>query len=195
MVEWIKRGERVTVVSFSRSFMYVDDDFLYEGQPTAGFGFPCNEEGEIDTTDEHYEAWRPNFEACLTGTVDGKRVKDFGVKRYENRYWEPGILKCVTCGGGVVIDMLMTNTCELCRSCGQERDFSWHMMTAEQCEVWMRHHTEGERGCSRASEHHEYEPCNTDYNSSGQRLAPRSQWGWDTGETLDEILSADEPLR
>lgn len=33
--------------------------------------------------------------------------------------------------------------------------------------------------------------CGADYSVSGQRLAPRSQWGWDTGESLDEILSAD----
>jgi hypothetical protein len=35
------------------------------------------------------------------------------------------------------------------------------------------------------------EKCKRDYNSSGQLLAPRSQWGWDTGETADEILSSD----
>jgi hypothetical protein len=37
--------------------------------------------------------------------------------------------------------------------------------------------------------------CGRDYNSSGQLLAPREQWGWDTGESLGEILSADQPLR
>lgn len=31
--------------------------------------------------------------------------------------------------------------------------------------------------------------CHRDYNMSGQLLAPRSQWGWDTGESLSEILS------
>ena len=31
--------------------------------------------------------------------------------------------------------------------------------------------------------------CGRDYNMSGQLLAPRSQWGWDTGESLDDILS------
>lgn len=36
--------------------------------------------------------------------------------------------------------------------------------------------------------------CGTDYNLSGQRLAPRSQWGWDTGESLDDILSADRDI-
>lgn len=30
--------------------------------------------------------------------------------------------------------------------------------------------------------------CGADYNSSGQRLASRSQWGADTGESLSDIL-------
>lgn len=32
------------------------------------------------------------------------------------------------------------------------------------------------------------ERCGADYNSSGQRLAPRSQWGEETGESLGDIL-------
>ena len=31
--------------------------------------------------------------------------------------------------------------------------------------------------------------CDRDYNSSGQELAPRSQWGEETGESLSDILS------
>jgi len=30
--------------------------------------------------------------------------------------------------------------------------------------------------------------CGKDYNMSGQRLAPRSQWGEETGESLEDIL-------
>ena len=30
--------------------------------------------------------------------------------------------------------------------------------------------------------------CGRDYNSAGQMLAPREQWGEDTGETVGEIL-------
>jgi len=30
--------------------------------------------------------------------------------------------------------------------------------------------------------------CGTDYNMSGQRLAPREQWGEETGESLSDIL-------
>lgn len=33
--------------------------------------------------------------------------------------------------------------------------------------------------------------CGTDYNSAGQRLAPRSQWGEETGETASDILMAE----
>jgi len=35
------------------------------------------------------------------------------------------------------------------------------------------------------------EVCGADYNWAGQRLAPRSQWGEETGESLSDILSVD----
>jgi hypothetical protein len=31
--------------------------------------------------------------------------------------------------------------------------------------------------------------CGADYNWTGQRLAPRSQWGEETGESLADIMS------
>ena len=33
--------------------------------------------------------------------------------------------------------------------------------------------------------------CYTDYNMSGQVLAPREQWGEETGESVSDILAAD----
>jgi hypothetical protein len=33
--------------------------------------------------------------------------------------------------------------------------------------------------------------CGADYNWAGQRLAPRSQWGCETGESVEEILDID----
>jgi len=33
--------------------------------------------------------------------------------------------------------------------------------------------------------------CETDYNWAGQTLAPRNQWGDETGETIEEILDID----
>ena len=33
--------------------------------------------------------------------------------------------------------------------------------------------------------------CHADYNMSGQQLAPREQWGEETGESVADILSVD----
>ncbi len=33
--------------------------------------------------------------------------------------------------------------------------------------------------------------CGADYNTAGQRLAPRAQWGEETGESIGDILAAD----
>lgn len=35
--------------------------------------------------------------------------------------------------------------------------------------------------------------CGADYNSAGQQLAPRSQWGEETGESVADILAVDTP--
>jgi hypothetical protein len=37
------------------------------------------------------------------------------------------------------------------------------------------------------------EKCGADYNWAGQQLAPRSQWGEETGESLQDILDIDSP--
>jgi len=38
--------------------------------------------------------------------------------------------------------------------------------------------------------------CGAEYNLFGQRLAPRSQWGYETGETLSDIVGPrrEDPL-
>lgn len=38
------------------------------------------------------------------------------------------------------------------------------------------------------------EKCGRDYNIGGQLLAPRYQWGEETGETLSEILASDRSI-
>ncbi len=35
--------------------------------------------------------------------------------------------------------------------------------------------------------------CGADYNWNGQRLAPRSQWGEETGESYSDIVSPRDP--
>lgn len=140
MTDWVRKGERVTRVRFTRGFAWDLDD------PLSGFGFPCDEAGNL--LDPNVASWE-NYQACVSGVVDGRTIHDVGVQRWENSYWEPGVLRCAVCHEEVVVDRLMTNTCDR---------------------------------------------CGADYNSAGQRLAPREQWGWDTGESVSDILSADRQL-
>jgi hypothetical protein len=34
--------------------------------------------------------------------------------------------------------------------------------------------------------------CGVDYNAFGERLAPREQWGWETGETFADIYNGGD---
>lgn len=34
--------------------------------------------------------------------------------------------------------------------------------------------------------------CGTDYNCFGQELAPREQWGWETGENIVDIMNGSD---
>jgi len=111
--------------------------FEHRNMPGAGYGFTCNERGEVDVG-----ALNPcaavNYQKCLNGTYD---VIDQGIQKSEWSWVEPAIGLC-GCGSKMDLDGF-TNTCDR---------------------------------------------CGRDYNMSGQLLAPRSQWGEETGETLDEIL-------
>ena len=134
----ISRGHRVERISYWRTFDYADE-------PGSGFGFPCDEHGVPILDNPAAEA---NYAACLTGTVDGRVIRDGGVIESVNRWWEPAVMRCY-CGDEVVLDMALTNTCDR---------------------------------------------CGRDYNASGQLLAPRSQWGEETGESASDILMGDRRL-
>lgn len=132
----IKNRERIESVSYTR-------DFDYQGEVGWGFGFPCDEHGNVDV-DELNPCARENFAACLAGEANGRPVVDRGVKECRGSYVEPAIGLCDDCGAEVYLDGF-TNTCD----------------------------------------------CGADYNMSGQRLAPRCQWGEETGESVADILSVD----
>lgn len=120
-----------TFVSYSRDFRYASD-------PGAGFGFPCDKNGSVQSLNP---AAQENFEACLKGEVRGEKVIDLGISQHQNTYRSAAIGKCDDCGKKVELSSF-TNTCQ----------------------------------------------CGADYNSFGQHLAPRSQWGEETGETASDIL-------
>ena len=140
-VKIISRRERRTVVSYTRGFSWDGQD-----DPHYGFGFDCDENGSIDESKLNPCAIK-NLKACLTGEVDGKKIVDQGVQRYETTHTEPAVGECNRCGEEVVL-YGFTNTCE----------------------------------------------CGADYNMSGQELAPRSQWGEETGETYADIVAPGDPF-
>jgi len=153
----IRQRERVESVSYTRSFEYED-------MPGAGFGFDCDEHGNVNTATVPLDSW----EACMRGEIEvirgashhwvngelervegtGRRVVikliDMGAIEHRHSYVEPAVGVCA-CGALVELDRF-TNTCGRC-----ERD----------------------------------------YNSSGQELAPREFWGEETGESVSDILMAD----
>ena len=192
MTEWIKERKRASTVERRREFAY--EGHVRGGRSMWGFSFPVDADG--NPVDYGGAPLNPdaadNFALCLTGEVDGRKVIDLGIVEDLHTYTVPGIIRCAVCSAEVVLDMVMTNTCHSCRSCGKESDYFWHLITARQCDALMQAH-EG-RDCAAPDDHHTFMPCEADYNSSGQRLAPREQWGWDTGESLGEILNSDWPV-
>lgn len=165
----IKHREREESTSYTRQFDYED-------RPGAGFGFDCDEHGNVDV-DKLNSCARKNYEDCVRGHVVLRRgaqyvigsdaegesgyvlvpgsgyltkVKmiDLGVQTYHHSYVHPAVGECA-CGAHVELDRF-TNTCH---------------------------------------------KCGRDYNSSGQLLAPRVFWGEETGESVSDILAIDADPR
>ena len=170
MANWIRKGERITQVEFSR-------DFDWEGEVRSGFSFPCDETGEVTLLNP---AAIENFEKCVANTHE-RPVVNRGIRRRESSYWQPGIIKCegslAVCKCGIVHKGAAWNEC-----------IGWHDFEETSyvpCPAQVYLEMGGTNTC---------EVCEADYNGFGQRLAPREQWGWDTGETVGEILAADRPI-
>lgn len=113
MAKIIKKGERITKVYYER---------CWHDKPNCGFGFPCDENGEVFIS-ELEELGLKNYLACINGKFP--HLKDRGAVRYEHSYWEPAILKC-DCGRELQLDSCAIpdyNRCECGRgynNSGQE---------------------------------------------------------------------------
>lgn len=125
-MEIIQQRERKTNVRYSLSFVWRDD-------PNAGFGFPCDEKGNLLPMNKY---GLENYQKCISGEYD---VIAKGIEKREWSYVEPAIGIC-SCGEKVYLTSF-TNTCNKCEA---------------------------------------------DYDLNGSRLAPRSQWGEETGEHWSE---------
>lgn len=86
--------------------------FSYKINPTAGFRFPCDELGIIDT-EELSEIGNESYQQCLSGIVDGDSVVDDGIESWEANYTEPAVGLCDHCGCEVSLGHF-TNTCHDC---------------------------------------------------------------------------------
>jgi len=97
----IKERERKIHTEFELSFVWKDT-------PSAGFGFPCNEKGNLlPLKPEAIE----NYNNCINGKYD---VIAEGIKKRSWSYTNPAIGKCL-CGEDVVLSNF-TNTCDKCDS-------------------------------------------------------------------------------
>ena len=97
----ITERKRIEVINYSRSFTWTND-------PSAGFGFPSDENGNVDVT-QLSATGRENYKKCTNGTFD---VRDQGVITMRHHYTEPATGKCDDCGRTVELFDPLTNECE-----------------------------------------------------------------------------------
>lgn len=89
--------------------------FQWEDGRGAGFGFPCDSEGQIH--EPKCEETRKNHQLCMRGQDDsGRRLVDKGVQVYYGRHTEPAVGVCNVCGGDVELPNALLNPCETCGS-------------------------------------------------------------------------------
>lgn len=112
MLEIIKKRTRETITEYYIEFSYKDD-------PTAGFSFPADSNGEL-LLDKLTEAAKINYENCLTD--DRLTEAEFKARVYT--YSDPAIGKCV-CGSEVVLNgsYLGADRCE----CGR-----WYNLSGQE---------------------------------------------------------------
>jgi hypothetical protein len=112
--------------------------FYLHGRPGTGYGFECDEHGNIILPESARQDLSHPVFASILDAMTNPAYYDAGVERREHTY-RHGLLILCDCGAEVQLDGYGHDTD--CDSCGAS------------------------------------------YNSGGQRLAPRSQWGLETGET------------
>ncbi len=95
----LKQADFGVSTSYARSFRYAGG--------RSGFSFPCDKNGQPKALEKPAQA---NFEACLTGAVDGRAVEDEGVVEYQTPWRTDAVGKC-ECGRKVTLDSF-TNTCD-----------------------------------------------------------------------------------
>ncbi len=162
----ISRRQRVLTITHTRDFSYIDPNGTDSG---AGCSFPCDKDGNVDLASLHPCAV-DNYNQALSGfnhhivgamyhTVRDAEGDVTYIPFYCTGRWETQTVR----DEGVVVSEHVYNQPAV-GECGCGKHVTLHGFT-NTCE------------------------CGRDYNSSGQLLASRSQWGEETGESLSDILS------
>jgi len=113
MAKIISKADSGIAVSYSRHFTWRDD-------PGAGFGFPCDKDGNIDFS-TFQQAAIDNYNNCVNGVHD---VIDDGVQSYSNRWLSYAVLQC-DCGEKLELSGF-TNTCD----CGADYNMSGQLLAS-----------------------------------------------------------------
>ena len=156
----IKHRKMEKLVSYSLNFPIIQT-------PGAGFAFDCDALGVVDEEKLKQEkpcAWE-NLQLCKAGGMH--RMLDVQYHDWDAQFpiYCTGRWEFVKIGSSHVqkYESYYTQPAVgICNHCEQEVLLSGFTNTCD---------------------------CGVDYNSAGQELAPREQWGSETGESLSEILS------
>lgn len=162
MLKNITRRMRTDIVTFELHF-----DFI--GSDGCGATFDCDEKGNVDMS-KLAPAGLSNYMECITGTVS---------RMVGQRYQVDD-----SAGNGVTYRAIL-GTGEL-KTYKAEREVVKRVRvdTTPAHGVCPCGSTVYLTGFTNTCD------CGRDYNMSGQLLAPRSQWGEETGESIDDILRA-----
>lgn len=105
---------------YNRTFRWADN-------PGAGFGFPCDEDGNVTLDNPAAVA---NWNMCLLGvSPDGRKILDIGISSWVNSWVEPAVGICDVCGAKVELDGF---TCT-CDECGAEYNSSGQRLSDRSC--------------------------------------------------------------
>lgn len=141
-------------------------EFGWSKEPGAGFSFDCFEDGSLpNSVVIHHGITREQYFEQVKNTPPSPKFGELIYKGItvwrKRRIREAAVIRCI----GSVTLRRGTKIIGY-EECGEE--ISLDMVMTNTCPE-----------------------CGSDYNVSGQKLAPRSQWGWDTGESLSDILNSD----
>lgn len=104
-IKIIKEREPKESITYSLEFDYKDD-------PSGGFTFPCNRQGEI-LKDKMPQTAIDNYHKCLK---DNRLTSPY-IRTYKNHWVEPAVGECV-CGEEIVLENQYMGACQ-CPRCGQ----------------------------------------------------------------------------